>query len=631
MNKSLFICLFLWFSAFSQENYQVSLIKEDFKEGATSVINEERIDVQIIAVDKYINKTRKVITVFSDNGLGHLDFIEVYDKSTKIKQMQVTQLDAQGKLIKVFKQKDFKDYSLSQGMSITDSRVLAFEFRPVQYPVVFIYESEIESRNTAFLPKWQPILYHSQSILSSTFTIENTSGINSTPVLYNPNFTKVDKTVQGSKVIYSVKDFKAVTNESYTPNAKSLLPTVITTLDKVSLEGIKGDFTNWEQLGSWYYSNFVKGTETLNAAVVNKAKELTSGITDDIAKAKILYEYMQSHTRYISVQLGVGGWKPMLASDVNRLNYGDCKGLSNYYRALLKAVGVESYPVVVHGSSTPVDIREESVCLQGNHMIIAIPLQQGGYQWVECTNNQEPFGFIGGFTDNRKVLVVKEHGSELVSTKTYSAEESTQVSHNSYLLKPNGDIEATIDIISKGTQFDNRSHLFYANSTDKEKYYKRMFSTFNINQFNTLNIAIDNKEVSLEEKVSFIAPKYATKLGNRLVFSLNAWNASNITLTSSKNRKQPLYISSSWKDIDTIEVIVPDGYSVDNLPENVSLVTKYGEYKTTYESKDQKIYYTRHHTVNGGLYTIEDYTSFKQYREDIIKYDQAKIVLKLNQ
>lgn len=631
MNKSLFIFLFLWFSAFSQENYQVSLIKEDFKEGATSVINEERIDVQIIAVDKYINKTRKVVTVFSDNGLGHLDFIEVYDKSTKIKQMQVTQLDAQGKLIKVFKQKDFKDYSLSQGMSITDSRVLAFEFRPVQYPVVFIYESEIESRNTAFLPRWQPIQYYSQSILSSTFTIENTSGINSTPVLYNPNFTKVDKTVQGSKVIYTVRDFKAVTNESYTPNAKSLLPTVITTLDKVSLEGIKGDFTNWEQLGSWYYSNFVKGTETLNAEVVNKAKELTSGVTDDIAKAKILCEYMQSHTRYISVQLGVGGWKPMLASDANRLNYGDCKGLSNYYRALLKAVGVESYLVVVHGSYTPVDIREESVCLQGNHMIIAIPLQQGGYQWVECTNNQEPFGFIGGFTDNRKVLVVKEHGSELVSTKTYSAEESTQVSKNVYLLKPNGDIEATIDIISKGTQFDNRSHLFYANSTDKEKYYKRMFSTFNINQFNTLNIAIDNKEISLEEKISFIAPKYATKLGNRLVFSLNAWNASNITLTSSKNRKQPLYISSSWKDIDTIEVVVPDGYSVDNLPDNINLVTKYGEYKVTYESKDQKIYYTRHHTVNGGLYTIEDYTSFKQYREDIIKYDQAKIVLKLNQ
>lgn len=631
MNKSLFICLFLCFSVFSQDNYQVSFIEKSFKENASSVVNDERIDVQILAVDKYTIKTKRVITVFSENGLDHLNFNELYDKSTKIKRMQVTQLDAQGKLIKVFKQKDFKDYSLSQGMSITDSRVQAFEFRPVQYPVVFIYESEIESRNTAFLPKWQPIQYYSQSILSSTFTIENSSGINSTPVLYNPNFTKVDKTVQGSKVIYTVKDFKAVTNESYTPNAKSLLPTVITTLDKVSLEGIKGEFTNWEQLGTWYYSNFVKGTETLNTEVVDKAKELTSGVTEDIAKAKILYEYMQSHTRYISIQLGIGGWKPMLANDVNRLNYGDCKGLSNYYRALLKAVGVESYPVVVHGSSTPVDIREESVCLQGNHMFIAIPLKNGGYQWVECTNNQKPFGFIGGFTDNRKVLVVKEYGSEVVSTKTYSAEESTQVSYNSYLLKPNGDIEATIDIISKGIQFDSRAHMFYANSTDKEKYYKRMFSAFTINQFSTLNVLINSKDISLEEKISFIAPKYATKLGNRLVFSLNAWNASNITLTSSKNRKQPLYISSSWKDIDTIEVVVPDGYSVDNLPDNISLVTKYGEYKVTYEAKVNKIYCTRYHSVNGGMYTIEEYDLFKQYREDIIKYDQAKIVLKLNQ
>ncbi|AJA69009.1 DUF3858 domain-containing protein [Myroides odoratimimus] len=629
--KYLLLFLFIYFSALSQDNYNVSKIEQDFIDNAYTVINENIVDLQIFSIDKYTIKTRKVVTVFSEKGLSSLDFSEIYGRSNKIKQIQVTQLDAQGKIVKVFKQKDFKDYSLSQGMAITDIRVLTFEFRPVQYPVIFIYESEIESRNTAFLPKWQPIQYFSESILLSTFSIENSSGIVSTPLLYNPDFTKITKVDQGNKVTYTLKDFKAVTSESNMPSSNKLLPSVVVTLGQVSLEGIKGEFTNWEQLGNWYYHNFIKGTEALTPETIKKVNELTANFTDDMAKAKVLYEYMQSHTRYISVQLGVGGWKPMLANDVKRLNYGDCKGLSNYYRALLKVVGIESYPVVVYGSSSSIDIREESVCLQGNHMIIAIPLKQGGYQWVECTNNQLPFGYIAGFTDDRQVLVVKENDSEIVKTKAYTRDESTQISKGIYSLKVNGDIEVALDITSKGGQFDNRVEMYYANSRDREKYYKQRFSSFNINEFKEINLSIDNNTTSFDEKFSFTGAKYATKLGNRLVFSINGWNVSNSNLSNSKNRKQPLYISSSWKDEDVVELEIPEGYVVDNLPENVNLNTKYGDYKVTYQVRDQKIYYTRLSSANEGLFTVEDYDLYRKYKEEIQKNDQAKIVLKLNQ
>lgn len=631
MKKYLFFFFFLCCSIFAQEKYAVSNIDNSFKENAYTIVNEDIISVDILAIDKFIKKTRKVVTVLSERGLGNLDFSELYDKSNKIKFLQVTHLDTKGKVLKVFKKKEFKDYSLSQGMSIVDSRVLSFEFKPVQYPVVFIYESIVESRNTAFLPKWHPIQYYSEALLSSSFTIENSSGIPISSLLYNPDLTKVNKLEEGNKIVYTINDFKAISNESYIPNAKSLVPYVITTLEKVSLEGIKGEFSTWEQLGTWYHTNFIEGTENLNPETQSKVKELVNGLDDDIAKAKVLYEYMQSHTRYISIQLGVGGWKPMLANEVEKLGYGDCKGLSNYYRALLKVAGVQSFPVVVYGASSPVDIKEESICLQGNHMIIAIPLKDGGYQWVECTNNQQPFGFIGGFTDSRKVLVIKEKGSEIVDTKTYTLEESTQNSNSKYILKANGDLEASVHIVSKGLQFDNREHTFYMNLKDKEKYYKRMFLPLTIHQFDRLNVEINNKDIILEEDFDFIGVKYATKLGNRLVLSLNNWNATSINMTNSKTRKLPLYIIKSWKDIDTVELIIPEGYVIDNLPENISLSSKYGEYQSTYEVKENKVYYTRMQSAYKGLYTVSDYELFKQYKEAIQKYDQSKVVLKLNQ
>ena len=52
---------------------------------------------------------------------------------------------------------------------------------------------------------------------------------------------------------------------------------------------------------------------------------------------------MQSRTRYASIQLGIGGYKPAPAMEVSEKGYGDCKGLTNYMSALLKEAGITSY------------------------------------------------------------------------------------------------------------------------------------------------------------------------------------------------------------------------------------------------------------------------------------------------
>ncbi|MDR0230477.1 MAG: transglutaminase family protein [Flavobacteriaceae bacterium] len=628
MFKYLIFSFLVCFSVFSQEKYSLSKIIPSDYEGAISIVNEEYINVKIINVDKYVKTKKKVVTVLSEKGMQNLDFTELYDKTTKIKQVQVTQLNSQGNLIKVFKQKDFKDYSLSQGMAITDSRFIEFDFKPVEYPVIFIYESEIESKSTAFLPKWYPIQNYDETILESTFTVENNTGINWNQHLYNESFVPIKNEKEGNKSTYVLKNFKTLKKEEYSPNSKNYLPYVLTSLEKVSLEGVRGDFSSWDELGTWYYLNFFQGRDVLHPEVQNKIKNLVVGVDDDIEKARILYEYMQSHTRYISIQLGIGGWKPMLANDVSRLSYGDCKALSNYYSAMLKVVGITSFPVVLYGSATPIDIQEESVCFQGNHMIIAIPLKTGGYQWVECTDNQEPFGYIAGFTDNRRVLVIKEKGTEIVNTKQYIAKENTQESKAHYILKANGDLEGKLNIVSKGIQFGNRSYVNYLNSKDKEKFYKKFINDFSTIQFSEINTSIKSKEIVFEENIAFVVNKYANKLGNRLVFSMNNWNSYYSVLSKNKNRLSPLYIKSSWIDSDEIELEIPEGYEVDFLPSEASISTKFGKYNTTYELAGNKILYKKIQSVNGGTYTVEDYELYKTYREQIAKFEQDKVVLK---
>jgi len=62
-----------------------------------------------------------------------------------------------------------------------------------------------------------------------------------------------------------------------------------------------------------------------------KVTELTKNAKSREEKARLLYEYVQNKTRYISIQLGIGGFQPFEARVVDETGYGDCKALSNIW------------------------------------------------------------------------------------------------------------------------------------------------------------------------------------------------------------------------------------------------------------------------------------------------------------
>ena len=66
---------------------------------------------------------------------------------------------------------------------------------------------------------------------------------------------------------------------------------------------------------------------------------------------------MQNNTRYISIQLGIGGWRPFEAAYVASKGYGDCKALSNYMYSLLKEAGILSYYTLVKAGAGEEDIN----------------------------------------------------------------------------------------------------------------------------------------------------------------------------------------------------------------------------------------------------------------------------------
>jgi hypothetical protein len=256
---------------------------------------------------------------------------------------------------------------------------------------------------------WYPISNYFLSVESATYIFKNPKRIPFRKKEMNFDGYEITKFESDSQMRYSLKNQKAIKYENYAISSREILPQLKIALNQFSLKGVKGQASNWKEFGIWMHDKLIKDRGILDEATKIKVLKLVEGVSDPIEKTKIVYQYMQDKTRYISVQIGIGGWEPIAANKVDKVGYGDCKGLSNYTKALLDVVGVKSYFTVVYAQQKR-NIDKDFTSLQGNHAILNVPIKNAEDIWLECTSQTAPFGFLGSFTEDRDVLEITPEG-----------------------------------------------------------------------------------------------------------------------------------------------------------------------------------------------------------------------------
>ena len=627
-SKILFLLLVYTTVTAQNINYATLLIPEILKENANSTVRNQSIIVTITSQKSMSVSTLKVVTVFNKYGLNNIDAIEYYDKSRKVKSIEATIYNSFGKEIKKIKRKDFLDQSVADGFSIySDDRKIFLDYTPIEYPFTVVYESEIETSTTAFVTPWYPIDDLFESVQNSNITIYYPPSLGFKYKENNFENRTINKTKNDNSIIFSVDNLPAEKNEENMPSYQEIVPFVLFALEKFNLEGVEGNAKTWKEYGEWMYTNLLKDTEELPEETKNKMKLLVANETDNLKKAQLIYQYVQDKTRYVSIQLGIGGWKPMLAKDVDKLGYGDCKALSNYTRVLLKSVGIDSFYTVIYGDNYKKGIDQDFVSMQGNHVILTIPNNNKNY-FLECTSQVKPFGFEGDFTDDRNALVIKPTGGEIVKTSQLNNKINSQLSKGNYTLTNEGTINCTLEIKSKGIQYDNIYEIEGKSSDVIDKHYKSHFSWINNLKLEKSKFLNNKQNVEFTENISFSALNYATANSGMILLPINVFNQSNAIPQRIRNRKNAFEISRGFYDEDEFEVLIPSEYSINAKPENIIINEKFGSYKAEITIiNESKILYKRSFLLNNGKYDKTEYENYRKFREQIAKADNCKIVL----
>ncbi|CAM1367952.1 Transglutaminase-like superfamily protein [Tenacibaculum sediminilitoris] len=624
------IVILLCTNIFSQEKQNLSslFISKELKENANAIIRLNEVVINVEAVDKLIVRQKRIVTVFNKLGKVHIKAYKGYDNDTKITKLKATIYDAFGEKIKKYSKNDFKDVSAIDGNTLySDSRVKFLEHTPTSYPYTVVFESEEESSSTGFIPKWFPIENYNLAIEKSVYILNNPQKIPFRKKEKNFKGFSIQNTYNESNLSYNLTNQKAIKPEYYSLNYEDLVPNASISFNLFSLKGIKGNFKNWEEFGKWMYNNLISGRNELPRATVEKVKDLVKNVNDPIEKAKIIYDYVQNKTRYISVQVGIGGWEPIAANKVDQVSYGDCKGLTNYTKALLDIVGVDSYHTLVYAQNKK-NIDKNFSSLQGNHMILNIP-NEGKDIWLECTSQTIPFGFLGDFTDDRDVLVITPEGGVIKRTPAYINNDNLQITKANVELLADGNIAANVEIKSYGTQYDDKYTI--ENYTQKEltKYYKSTVWDYNNNlEVKNTQLFNDKEKIEFTESIDTEIEKFATVRDNSYLFKLNVFNRMTGIPKKYRDRQYPLEIERGFTDKDEFIFKLPEEYSLINLPSNKKITNKFGTYIINFEKIDETSFkYAREFSVVKGIYPKEDYKAYRKFRKLVAKYDNLRTEL----
>ncbi len=543
--------------------------------------------------------------------------------------------DATGKRIRKMGKDDQEDQSAFSSISdFSENRVRSGSLYHNEYPYTVEYTWEIDHDG---LISW-PAFYPDDERASVAYAAYEVSAPDDVSFRYHAYRTDLlpdtDRTDRGQRTVrWTVRDRPSLPRESWAPTYEERMPSIQVAPDAFEIERERGDMTSWLAFGQWFHELQV-GRDRLSPESVANVRTAIEGAASDTEKARRLYRMMQDHTRYISVQLGLGGLQSFPAEYVEQRSYGDCKALTNYLIALLRAADVEAFPVLIRSGEDAASVLADFPAFQFNHVITAVPLAAtpsapADTLWLEATSQTTPFDWLGTFTSDRAGLLVKDGASQIVRTPAMRPEQNGQHRTVDVALAADGAADLSVLDRYSGAQKDRmHGYLHERTSTDQAATVSRIYAlgSYEVVQFDPSPLSTREAEAAMP--VTIRANRYARAVGSRLFVPLSPASQVDYDLEAAAERSLPIHMGYPYLDTDTVRIALPAGYTVEALPSPVDEQTGFARYSAQVEQVDGALVYTRHLELTQSRIPAEQYSDVRAFFQTVARADGAQAVLK---
>jgi len=615
-------CCFSLFASAQVVNLQA--VPDSLKKGADVIVHSETMNLTVESLEKATLKAHRLFTVMNEDGKDALLFNEYSSKYLTLEDAEIKVYDATGKQVEKRKKKEMFTTAVGEGL-IEEGYVTYYRVKPAAYPVTVEFTYEQKFKSTLTVPDYR-FIQSGEAVVQSAYTATVPAGMKLRYKASRCNLVPViTEGEKGTTYQWTVSNLAPIEFEEGSTARRGRYPYVSIVSDQFSHYGFQGDLSTWKSFGTWIKSLY-DGLDELPPDRQQFFQQLVATAPNDQEKIRRIYQYLQENFRYVSIQLGIGGFRPFSATFTDQKKYGDCKALSNFMKAALKAVGVRSCVAIINAghNEEPVDVAFPANDF--NHVVLCVPGKDS--IWLECTSATAEFNRLGTFTENRNALLVTENGGVLVSTPASDPFTNTMTTRTTITM--DGDLSAMSETLMDATG-DLGEMMTELSKETKDVQKQTLVYSFGYKQPDDFIFSGEKTGTHQQTTMKMIVrklPEFAA--GQKYFLSPRLQKIWAGKLPKSDERKQDYYFHFPFVKKDTTVLKLPANFLPDVLPTEKELKTTYGYYhaKTWYNEGEKAFYTATTLTLKKHKVAASDYKAVKAFFDEVAQDDTQKIVVK---
>jgi hypothetical protein len=422
-------------------------------------------------------------------------------------------------------------------------------------------------------------------------------------------------------IIWTLKDIKPFEEEKMMPPALNFMGYV---------KYAPSEWKNWSNMSEWYYKELFAPQLIISDEIKSQSLKLTRGIENNSDKIRKIYDYVKD-LRYVSINLGDGGWRPHKPAVVLEKQYGDCKDKSILLISLLKAADIESKPVLVLTSDEgKVDPTFPSADF--NHMIVQVKLSDSEKCFIDPTAKYTPLGKLPSECQDINVLVLNpDNTSQIEKTPAPEPNDNTDNISLNMILKRDGTAEFTTEVKYYGASNSYIRHRLKDKTNKELNEYCKSLIADEFTKPEIINCTLsdlDSLKASCSLKFTGAAGNIIQSQGDLMLVSSDPFKFFESTAWLLKDKREfPIKFDYPFNLEKTITLKLPEGYSVRNLPKNlVQGIANIG-YEKNLSTSGDVIKLDEKFRLSDALIPAANYQIIKKFFENIKEHYAEKIIL----
>ena len=585
-----------------------------------------------------VTQARVAYRILRPEGKSYAKHVVPFDNETRIGYLHGWSITAKGQEYEA-KDKDALEVSATSFEVYSDEKqkILVLPGADVGTVVAFEYEH-----------KRRPYLFQDGWYIQSAIPVEKSRYVLQLPPSWEyradwVNHAEVAPVISGNTYTWELTDVPRIEKEFNRPPALALSSRIIITFfsEKIKNQSYK----SWKELGAWH-AQLIAGTRESSPALQQKVQELAPPTLPLIDRIKALARFAQHDIRYAAIEIGIGGLRPHPAPEIFAHRYGDCKDKATVLATMLAQIGVKSYYMPIY-DERGIFTKNSPPYVGFNHVILVIQLPDGSFNQsfpalyehprlghlliFDPTNEWVPFGQLPYYEQDNYALLVTDDGGEFIHLPV-SSPELNELKRNAKLkLLPDGTLQGEIEEVRSGYQaMLGRAYLQQETQRDRKKMFEHFLGTAMGNfQLDALEIINENEiDKDLVVKIKFTADHYAKNAGPLLLVRPRVIGEKAQQFDATKPRHYPYEFHAPFLDSDTVEISLPEGFKVDELPDPANAQFPFAQYVSKTETNGNVLKYTREYKMTSTLIPVDDMSKLQRLFSEIITDEKSMAVLK---